>query len=800
MKHIKVEIQVTLLTIIIAAAMIGSGYLVYSSLSSIVASIHKEARPDDKLLKVKDIASDLNKIENNVRLFSLTGDPAYMTPYRELNISIQQKLKNLKDYEIAGSEEAQLIDSIIHLTNEKLFIWEEIRSLHNRKENTQNSFTELYSKIDTVIVPFDTIQVKKEEKKVGLLKRILRKKESTPPPPIIIDKSEEKENIKQEIANIERQITNRNRKFQIQEKILLERNIEITTQLTKQIGTLEYHEQRRLDVKTQEADFMAAQTYRRLTVFTIAAVILLMTVLIIFFRNIQRNRSYQQILKKAKTEAENLAKAKEMFVATVSHEMRTPINAIYGLTEQLLQKPNSAEMTTDLQVVHKSAEHLITLVNDTLDFSKIESQKLKIDHIDFFPGEIFKEVYILNKGAAAAKGIDLDIKDNSDPNLVLKGDPIRLKQILINLISNAIKFTNEGRVALQSEYNEKGDEIWLVSKVTDTGIGISREDTEKIFDEFIQLDNDLTQKHRGAGLGLSIVKKLVEMQGGSISVDSIPGKGTCFTVRIPYKTGNILNMKKLSETKLYVPDHLKKLHFLLVDDEEFNLHLLTNILKKWGVSYSVATNGKMADEMASERPFDLIFMDVRMPVMNGFEAAKRILKLRPGTRIVALTAANNPEDTLKSKEVGMMGLINKPLTEAELLRVVTDFFPEQQKQSSLTEAEHVPVNTRELEKMSEGDRVFFREMIEIFINSCKNALKNMHRGIANQDWEAVGEAAHKLAAPAKHMTALVLYDILKVLEKEAQKGKDPSKIKKLVEEIGIEIRQISAILTRRLEK
>ena len=211
---------------------------------------------------------------------------------------------------------------------------------------------------------------------------------------------------------------------------------------------LETREQNRLKTKTIEVDSMATQTYQRMAIFTIAAVILLIIILILFFQNLRKNRTYQQVLKKAKAEAESLAKAKEMFVATVSHEMRTPVNAIYGLTEQMLQKTDSNEMIADLNVVHKSAEHLIALVNDTLDFSKIESQKLKIEQIDFLPDEIIKEVHTLHKDSAQKEGIELIIRNNTDKNLALLGDPIRLKQILINLITNAIKFTNQGQIRL----------------------------------------------------------------------------------------------------------------------------------------------------------------------------------------------------------------------------------------------------------------------------------------------------------------------------------------------------------------
>lgn len=806
MKRIKVEIQVTFLTIIIAAAMVGSGYLVYNSLSSIIDSIHRESRPDTRLLLIKDIASDLTEVENHVRLYSLTGDSKYLDGYRELNSVVQQKLLELKDYGTAGPDESQLIDSIGLLSQEKLLLWDKIRSLHRQKGKTQEPFTQLYSRIDTAIVPFDTIQVKApEEKKEGFFRRITGifgksgKKSSSPPSPIIIDKSEEKENIKQEIATIERKVTDQTRRLQVQEKYLLEQNMWVTSRLMKQVGTLEYRERRRLETKTQEADFMAAQTYRRLTVFTLTTVILLLAVLFIFIRNIQKSRNYQQILKKARAEAENLAKAKEMFVATVSHEMRTPINAIYGLTEQLLQKVQDPETAADLKVVHASTEHLISLVNDTLDFSKIEAQKLKIEEIDFLPEEVFREVYILNKNAAVTKGVELTVKELPEAGLALRGDPIRLKQILINLVSNALKFTSSGQVRIEPQIIKEEELVWLKTEVIDTGIGISDEDAEKIFDEFVQLDNDLTQKHRGAGLGLSIVRKLVELQGGRISLKSIPGKGSCFTVEIPYQKGDPLKVPGRTIEKLRIPPHLKDLRFLLVDDEAFNRYLLKNILSKWGVPFTEAASGKTAVELAQKNHFDLIFMDLRMPVLNGFETSRLILAQKPGTRIIALTAANNPDDVQKSREAGMLDFLQKPFSEAALLKLIEGFFPEKRTSPPIPSIPGEHVNTGELERISGNDKSFVSEMIRVFIRSCNDGLENMKAGLRSRNGQAIAEAAHKLAAPAKHMQAIYLYDKLKILETEAPVTEKLPETAQIVEEVDAEIRQITGILKKKLE-
>ncbi|MGD9928439.1 MAG: ATP-binding protein [Mangrovibacterium sp.] len=803
MKRVKIEFQVTFLTLFIAAAVIASGYLVYQSLSKIIDSIHKEARPDFKLLLIKDIAAELNEVENTVRLYSLTGDAAFFHPYLKLNESIQEKLNNLKDYALPESDEIQQIDSIRLLTNQKLLIWEEIRTLHNQKETTTSSFSDLYSKIDTVIIQPDTITFQPAEKKKGIFKRIFGKRDTVVPRPIIIDKSKEREIIKQEIAGIEQHISDQSQRLQAQEKVLLERNIQISSLIAQQIVLLETTEQRRLLTKTQEADFMAAQTYRRLSIFTITAVILLITVLILFYRNLQRNRAYERMLEKAKTEAESLAKAKEMFVATVSHEMRTPVNAIYGLTEQMLQKAHSEEMSDNLKVVHKSAQHLITLVNDTLDFSKIESQKLKIEQIDFMPDEVYKEIYTLHKDSAAARGNQLVINNRCDKNRVLKGDPVRLKQILINLITNAIKFTSQGQIIFTAAEERLSGHTWMLHlEVSDTGIGISEENLQLIFDEFVQLDTDLTMKHRGTGLGLAIVKRLIDLHDGHIQVESAPGRGTRFMIQLPYQEGDASNLKDKEIDRIRIPANFRKLHFLLVDDEEFNLYLLKNILKKWGIAYTEANNGKVAVELASSQPFDLILMDMRMPVMDGYDAARQILKIWPNIRIIALTATNRPEDIQKSQQAGMQGFLQKPFSEADLFETVTRLLPAESNipQESDETNQQVQIDLNELQKMAGDDPAFFNEMLEIFIHSSEKGLANIRKAFAETDWEAISEAAHKLAAPAKHMQAMSLYHKLKELELNTPATKNADDAEILINTIEQEIIQINAFIREKLSE
>ncbi|MBA4408054.1 MAG: hypothetical protein C0397_01365 [Odoribacter sp.] len=796
MKKLKIEIQVILLTICIAVVVIISGYLAYQSLSKIVDTIHKEARPDLKLLLIKDIAADLNEVENTIRLYSLTSDTSFLHPYRQLGADIQEKLNKLVNYAIPGSSEILHIDSIGQLANRKLLIWDEIRALHHSKTDAHNTFSQLYSRIDTAIIQPDTIRFKPEEQK-GFFKRVFSKKDTTTRRPVIIDKTREKEIIKKEIAGIEQQISDQTKRLQTNEMILLEQNIQITQKLNQHIASLENSEQKRLETKTQEADFMAAQTFRRMTIFTITAVILLIIILILFFRNLRQNQTYQQVLKKAKAEAESLAKAKEMFVATVSHEMRTPVNAIYGLTEQMLQKTNSDEMTADLNVVHKSAEHLIALVNDTLDFSKIESQKMKIEHIDFLPDEILTEVYTLHKDSAQKKGIQLIVNNNTNRNLVLQGDPIRLKQILINLITNAIKFTNHGQITLSVSGKEIPEQTYLLQiEVSDTGIGISKEDLHLIFDEFVQLDTGLTQKQRGAGLGLSIVKKLIDLQNGKIEVESTVGKGTLFTLQIPYQKGDPERIKKPAIEQLVIPSWFQNLHFLIVDDEIFNLYLIKNILNTWGVSFTEAHNGREAVELAKINHFDIILMDIRMPVMDGYEATKLILQHRPSSKIIALTATTKSADIQKIEMAGMHAFLQKPFTESALYNTILKLLADK---SQETISENNTIDLDELHQISGGDTAFFNEMLRIFIRSSEEALIKFKKNSPVTGSNSIAETAHKLAAPAKHLRATSLYNHLKKLENITE-STNSEEIKQMIGIIEKEITQINSILKQKLLK
>ncbi|MDO8930694.1 MAG: response regulator, partial [Bacteroidota bacterium] len=327
-----------------------------------------------------------------------------------------------------------------------------------------------------------------------------------------------------------------------------------------------------------------------------------------------------------------------------------------------------------------------------------------------------------------------------------------------------------------------------------------KEDQLLIFDEFVQLNTGLTQKQRGAGLGLAIVKKLIILQDGKIEVESVVGKGSRFLIQIPYQKGNPGNIIKRNKEQLLIPSWFKKLHFLIVDDEEFNLYLIKNILKKWGVSFTEAFNGKEAVDLADKTRYDLIFMDIQMPVMDGFDATKQILQHRPSAKIIALTASNKQADIEKVQMAGMHGFLLKPFSESELLSSVTKLL---QKKTEVSREEAPGNNTTidfdDLERLSGGDAAFFNEMLKIFIRSSEEALAKFNQNLHDPDSIIIKETAHKLAAPAKHLQATTLYECLKKLENNAD-SYPPEEIKKLIGKIEHEINSINFILKQKLKE
>jgi PAS domain S-box-containing protein len=393
---------------------------------------------------------------------------------------------------------------------------------------------------------------------------------------------------------------------------------------------------------------------------------------IIAEQSIYKGNMALEELHKAKKQLEESLKVKEQFLANMSHEIRTPMNAIIGFTNLLLKSEHTSENMQFLNAIQTSGENLLVIINDILDFSKLESGKITFENIEFKLPQIINTLVALMQPKANEKNIKLliEIDENIPENLL--GDPTRLNQILTNLVGNAIKFTNSGEVKIAvSLLNKNEDKIELKFGVKDTGIGIATESFDKIFDSFTQGANDTARKYGGTGLGLTITKQLIELQGGKISVSSKINEGSLFSFTLNFKQ----NLKKHTTNPLIPDIHkdefpLNGIKVLIVEDNFFNQILAAKILENWHCKIEIADNGIIAIEKVEKNDFDIILMDIQLPEMDGYETTNyirnKLTAPKSETPIIAMTAhafSNEIEKCLKSK---MNDYISKPFDENKL--------------------------------------------------------------------------------------------------------------------------------------
>ncbi len=454
--------------------------------------------------------------------------------------------------------------------------------------------------------------------------------------------------------------------------------------------------------------------------------------------------------KKDSEELLRAQKAKEQFLANISHEIRTPINGIAGMATLLNKNPSAEEQITYLHAIKSAADNLKVIINDILDLASTESGKLKFEKIGFSLKDLLTSVIDIFTVQAKEKGIDLRYILQPEADKILIGDPVRLNQILINLISNALKFTHIGsiRVTVSIEKKEKA-KSYVKFVVTDTGIGVPKEKLSTIFESFGQADASVTRKYGGTGLGLTIVKQLVKLQHGSISVKSKEDEGSAFSVIIPYSIGkhsDIADTSAEAKNSDTYRDSLKNLSVLLVEDNDINRLYASSILKSLECKLETAENGYVAIEKVKSGLFHIVLMDIQMPVMDGFQATKAIRSWdspKSQVPIIALTANATRNDIEKCLAAGMNDCIAKPFTPEDLFRILI-------KHGSHVGTEvRVPVSPISVDlsyltNVANGNVEFVREMISTLQDSIPRSIEQIRTLTAEGIWEEASKSIHKI--------------------------------------------------------
>lgn len=510
---------------------------------------------------------------------------------------------------------------------------------------------------------------------------------------------------------------------------------------------------------------------------------------------LENNKQPTQELISTHVVDEGPADVKEMFLATMSHEIRTPMNAIISMSGQLSQTPLSNDQDYYLQTIQTASKKLLEIIDDMLEVSALNAGQLQLELIGLDLSVILSEVMQMVEDDAQKKGLAIAYQLPEDPVLspILIGDPYRIKQVVENLMSNAVKFTESGSVRLTvSVLNEEPDEQEIEIVVTDTGIGMAPEFISRLFDSFSQEHDSVSREYGGTGLGMSISRKLADEMGGHFKVESEKGVGSTISFIIKLQKGSSTDLPLLIK-RTYDEELFAGRRILIVDDNEMNRLVATTILLNCGAQVLNAEDGQMALNMVEEDFYDIILMDIQMPVLDGYETTRTLRRQQYTGRIIALTASVAPGEREKCIAAGMNDYLTKPIDEDLLIAVVGGWM-ESKEAVPLPEPEvAAPLyNLEGLRVISKGREDFVTRMIEMFCQQVPEALSNLNACFQQNDLAQVSKLAHKLKSTVDHLEIKSIQRTIRNIETLSENHGSS-------EELTVMVDEINAVLNRVIE-
>lgn len=555
----------------------------------------------------------------------------------------------------------------------------------------------------------------------------------------------------------------------------------LSQRVNQLLENIEHDEQEAARTKLMQEEEIRKEAAETMAKIAIAAFVLVLVFSIVIARDITRNNHYRWELEKAKSYAENLLVAREKLMLTITHDIKAPAGSIIGYIDLLIRLVNDRRQQFYLSNMKSSAQHLLALVTSLLDYHRLEAGKMDLHPVAFNPHELLTDIYNSFLPLAEKKQLQLDFKEKLPEALTLEGDPFRIRQIVENLLSNALKFTAAGGITLQAEYH--GNQF--VFSVSDTGCGMTASEQERIFKEFTRLSS--AQGQEGFGLGLSITRKLVELLLGRIDIESAPGKGSTFKVSMPLPSISPKPAPDTKEPSITLPKiHLR---IAIIDDDRIQMHLTEAMLhnaeeevKGLKVETVCCEQPEELIEQLKSRTFDLVFTDIQMPAMNGFELLHHLrsqdFAQAQSIPVIAITARGDMnEDDFQQK--GFAGMLQKPFNQSELKKVVKnalthltvsdnipDTSPIQKETHETWPHTDQPYNFSPLTAFSEDDPEAAKEILRTFAQETQKNMEKLQAAISNKDMEALCATAHKMLPTFLMIEAQKAVPLLKWLEQQ----------------------------------
>ncbi len=823
--------------------------LIFLSVFSVIKLATVLAPPDPgisttaiKLTLTSNLLSSLIEGDGQARAFINTGEPKYLEAFYAQQDKARLLIDSLERGSVANTNQFLRIiavDSLMDLKETTYYNYFELRQ--SAIETGSIDFSQLTTRYkDTIITVPDKrihqvispeIQKRKSEKKKGFFPKIWESITGSKKSNDSITTKESPLSVKYDTVttyttkirdNTLSQVKSQLRKYEqqknLQKQLVAERELtliqadqDIMNEIRAVLLLFEKEEINNALKETEKSHKLLDNLW--ITALILAGAGLLATIgfLIMIWKDLAKSAYYRKQSEEARSLAESLLKVKEQFLANMSHEIRTPLTSIIGFTERLTETPVSKEQSKYLRYISSSSEHLLELINDLLDFSRIDSGRLTLEAKTFNPEELFEEAFETLTPRAKDKGLSVQLRQDI-PISAFIGDPLRLRQIVINLLSNSIKFTNKGKIILdtKAELNPDQKHADLNIRIADTGIGIPNDKLDYIFEEFAQVDHSITRRYGGSGLGLAITKKLVDLMHGTLSVTSREGQGTIFSVklRLPVSDENV--KKDITEKK---KNDLSSTNILLAEDDPTTRLLLTEFLQVSKANVSVATDGAQAFQLFKEDPsqFQLIITDIQMPGMSGPELVNKIIEICRIENlnvpvIIGLTAHADNSEIEEYKSIGMDYLILKPFKNKDLTDILNSIpsaslITEYNNNSSSNEQRVNPLmNSLTLDlsgfKKFAGDNEDSLNRIIASLNeNLEKTLDQMKIEFEGKNYQNLSVLAHRLQPNIKLLgatqTAILLREIEVICRND---NPDEVVIREKLEQTGLQIKGIRSEL------
>jgi signal transduction histidine kinase/ActR/RegA family two-component response regulator/CHASE3 domain sensor protein len=686
-------------------------WLVFGSLRQLSGEVSIINEPNQKLAKWNELRRGVNEASDLIRTYSLSRNENQLDRFEDLRIELEIKIDSFRQHVSDSSK--FFVDSLKLIAAQQLDILTLLASAPKR-ENKTEALDEALSAIDSLQSGYKALkaettytyvrkpvirennnlvdELSADSSSAGWFERRKKKKENDGKSVVNQDTVTELETVAniRYSSNATRDTAIRSsleyirRREQFAEEIrnkgqleLLKNSQQLDRRMVDISDQFELSELRRSAHLIESATLHTEQRTRRLVEWlAYAGVVLILIFSSLIYRDTFRARRLREETERAKLAAENLAQAKEDFVANVSHEVRTPLNVINGFSTLLLKTELDEEQEQHAKAINRASDYLVALINDILDYAKIGAGRFELENYPFNIRELLNDVKTAFDVDAKNRGNTLICAIDSDVPALLIGDPMRLRQILFNLVGNALKFTANGEVSIHAHATRTdSNSTRMIISVRDTGIGIPSEKLQHIFEAFGQADSSITRKFGGTGLGLTISRFIVQQMHGNIQVTSEPGKGSSFTVTLPFSIGKeTLNLNPTPASAEKKILHGKEI--LICDDEELNRLVARQLLEDYGIIVHEAASGVEAIDLLHQHAVDLVMMDLQMPGQSGIETLKIIRSDHQlqHTLVIAVTGNALPEERERSMNSGMDGYLVKPYTETELIQSLTDTF------------------------------------------------------------------------------------------------------------------------------